>query len=670
MKLILDEPPPIEHHSTSVTTKPEVRKVRTTSYIAGGAPNSSSTKAWDPVNPKSMKLMIAQAIKDEVKPGTLKPPKESGDDNESSSSSDDDATATENVSHSKEVSSVLPQDLAIPQVSATANEIAKILPTVEKSPELYQSHWVYAIDSGGQASFLDVAPALLRYNPVSILTLKLNEKLTDRPKFYFSFKGELIGQPVQRQMTNLQLLESSFRSLSSVDQPHSRSIHITCSSDKPSLLVLGTFYDKLSECIGETLDDKNAALSSTLQHFRDIIYCENDEEIIFPINTIARSETEREMAELIRNIVCQSYIEADIPARWFLFKIDLEDLETASQSMQVVSKKECLRIGEALKMDHRDVEAALMYYHDLTIFLYFPKVLPNVVFIHPQPLFDKLSELISISFADAVAHLRKMKIILPPDVHRKLKCEGIFKGELLDRIPDGFSPDFTANDFLKLMEDIFVVAPLPEKGMFFLPCVLPSTSLLENVRDPFMKNMDSLVLTWNMKPLPNGLFPALIVNLLRRPVSPTFQLLQPLDACKQSMQYRNAIHLTCIGLGGGVLLVDAIYWLEIHYSGLVEKCPVLRNAILEGVGEVVKKFNYKPILSVPQERFLCSICLPPRDHLCRPDEDKVILTCCRDGISTAGIDLSRQLPWIDGVITEALKQNGQYYINKCFYYSA
>ena len=68
-------------------------------------------------------------------------------------------------------------------------------------------------------------------------------------------------------------------------------------------------------------------------------------------------------------------------------------------------------------MEQKDVEAALMYYHDLTVFLYFPKVLPNVVFLHTQPLFNKLSELINISLADADDHLRKMNIILPTDAH-------------------------------------------------------------------------------------------------------------------------------------------------------------------------------------------------------------------------------------------------------------
>ena len=652
IKLLLDEPPPEVHDSTLAVTAPEVRRVGTTSFVAGGEPGNSSSPIWNKVDPHSVKHMIAKQIKHGVESSPVTSATKSGGDNELSSSSNDEEIPTSQ-------SSTSPQQSTPKLVSPATSEIVRILPTVEESPELHQSHWVYVVDSGGQAAFLDIAPALLRYNPVSILTLKLNEKLEDRPKFYFSFKGKQIGEPVERQINNMQLLESSFRSLLSTDQPHLCNIHITCSYDKPSLLVLGTFHDKVDECIGETLDDKNAALWSTLSKFRDVRlnYSDGKKKVIFPINTIARGDSEREMAESIRSIVCNSYIEANIPARWYLFQLDLEEFQNTEGTM-IVSKKECMRIGGNLMMDRTDVEAALMYYHDLTVFLYFPKTLPNVVFLHPQPLFDKLSELISISFADAVEYLRNMKIFQPPNVHHQLKHEGTFSRDLFDRIPEGFTPEFTADDFLKLMEDIFIVAPLPEKGKFFLPCVLPISDNLDDIRGPFLRNMDSLVLTWQMKPLPQGVFPALVVNLIKRQISPSFDLFKPFDSNEESQQYRNAIQLTCLDLGGAVLLVDAIYWLEIHYSGRSLKCSSIYSSILEGIDAVVKKFRYKSILSIPQERFLCSICPPPRNHLCRPDEEKETLTCCRDGMSVVTIDYIRQYPWIEHVAAVDSKHKG------------
>ena len=648
MKLLLNLPPPTLHDSTSVATAPEVRRIETASLIAGCESTDSSftSQFWEEINSPYVKRMIAKAIKIGVPSSPVDSTTQHEDSN---SSSDDDGSQEETQQDLDQVTSVSPSKPTSPPVSQTVNEIAEIMPTVKESPELFNSHWIYCVDSGGQAAFMDIAPAILRYSPVNILTQKLNEKLEDKPNFVFSFKGQQIGAPVERKITNLQLLELSFRSLASIDQPDLRKIHVTFSHPEPSLLVLGTFFDKITECVGESLEEKNVRLWSTVSQFRGVHvnFCEAKKEIIFPVNTTARGEPEMKIAERIRTIVSRSYIEAEIPARWFLFKLELEDLQKITKSI-VVNKRECLRIGLTLEMDRKDIEASLLYYHDLTIFLYFPAVLPNVVFLHPQPLFNKLSEVISISFADAVTYLEQMNIVVPSNAHLQLKAEGIFTRELFDCFPDGFSLDFTADDFLKLMEDIFIIAPLPEKGKFFLPCVLPTTSNLENMTSSFAKVTDALVLTWDMKPIPQGIFPALVVNLVKRQKSPKFDLYQPPtsnDPSEELLQYRNAIRLQCLGLGGGVLLVDAIYSLDIYYSGPSENCLAIRNAVVEGIGDIVKKFQYKPILSSPQEHFYCSIC-SSSNHLCCPDDKKKILTCCKNPQLIADIDDLRQLPWI------------------------
>ena len=667
MNLLLDKPPPENHDSTPVTTAPEIRKVETTSVITGSRSTSSSTHFWGKVDRSYFKDMLAKTVKSGLQSTSSESITPHNDESESSSDDDgsqDSSSSMDKTQSNKDTS--VPSLKSLPQpVSKVANEIVKVLPTVDESPELNNTHWIHCIDSGGQAAFLDIAPSLLHYNPVCILTQKLNEKLDDQPKFYFSFKGQQLGIPVERQITNLQLLESSFRSLASIDQPDLRKIHVKFSHLEPSLLVLGTFFDKVKECVGESLEQKNARLWSTLKQFQDVRmnYCEREREIIFPLNTTARGESEKKIAEKIRTIVCQSYIEADIPVRWYLFQLELYDLQENIKSM-VVSKSECQRIGFAIRMNGNEVEAALMYYHDMTIFLYFPAVLPDVVFLHPQPLFNKLSEIISISFTDATTYLDELNIFLPPNAHVQLKTEGIFTRDLLDRFPDGFSPDFTADDFLKLMVDIFIIAPLPDKGEFFLPCVLPTTSNLENIITSFSKVTDALVLTWDMTPVPQGIFPALVVNLVKRSKSPKFYLFRPPtsdESSEELLQYRNAIQLSCIDIAGGVLLVDAIYSLDIYYSGPSENCSAIRNAILKGIGDVVKKFQYKPILSLPQERFYCSMCDYFPRHLCRPDEDKKNLTCCRDHRIIQCIDPSRQLPWI---AVEEVKIQGKFmYLN-------
>ena len=252
--------------------------------------------------------------------------------------------------------------------------------------------------------------------------------------------------------------------------------------------------------------------------------------MIFPVNTIAKDEN-RQIAEKIRSDICQSYIEAEIPVRWFLFQLDLEEHQMTSNS-SIVSKSECISIGKAIEMDEGDVNAALMYYHDLTIYLYFPEVLPNVVFLNPKPLLNKLSLLISITFTDAVDHLKRtLGIHVDLNTHEKIKTQGIFSKDLLMKsLPKEFYEEFSADVFLNLMKHLFIISPLnvpPKPEEYFIPCVLATTKDSESLREPFTKEVDPLVLTWNERPLPQDLFPALVISILSRKSSPIFALSPP-----------------------------------------------------------------------------------------------------------------------------------------------
>ena len=656
MKLLLDEPPPDCHDSTPVVAVPEVRMVTTTpvpevpevrEVMTTPLKVDKATQSLIKVDIDLLRKMLAETIKKGVKPHslptissstvvTVQSDKDDGSDHSSSSDEAQDLEQQENEISAETISQ--PQESIPPPVSNATKKILEMLPYVKESTPLLESHWIYAVDSGGQAAFLDIAPALLRYNSVNILTHKLNEKLEDVPKFYFNVEGERIGNPVERQITNLQLIEGSFRSLASVNPTNLPGI--PCLIKEPFSLVLGTFYDKISDS-GESLEEKNSKLLSRLKQYGDalIVHRVSGNKVIFPVNTIERDMEGQTIAKEIRRKICRSYIEAEIPVRWFLFHLDLQEHQVTSKS-SIISKSKCTSIGKVIEMDEDDVNAALMYYHDLTIYLYFPEVLPNVVFLNPKPLLDKLSLLISISFADAVDHLKRtLGIDVHRSTHEKLKTQGIFSRNLLtETLPQGFSKEFSADDFLNLLKYLFILSPLSQSGEYFLPCVLPTTTDLESLRASFKDNVDPLILTWNEKPLPQGLFPALIVSLLSREKAPKFDNSLP---GSDNFQFRNAISLACSSFAGAILLVDSIYRLELFYTGPSNKCYHIYEAVKEGIKAVVKKFHYMQSLEDPKERFHCPFCKEP-EHFCHLNEDKTKLICFR---KYSYVDKTRHLPW-------------------------
>ena len=495
-----------------------------------------------------------------------------------------------------------------------------------------QIHLIYAIDTGGQAVFLDIAHALLQNNSVSIVTHNLTEKLEDiPPKFHFTIKGRSVSVPLKQQINNLQYLESSFRSL------HSE-VH------EGTLNVLGTFCEK-KIFIGESREKKNEILWKKAEYYEKVSrYQILTEEIIFPINTTIRGEDDMKMANHLRHRICQCHSKKEIPIKWLLLQLELENFQETIQT-KMVSLDKCLNIGNTLDMKPNEVKNALLHYHELTIFQYFSDILPSVVFIHPQPLFDKLSELIAVSIPEAVDLLAcEFGIYIPYEDHQLMKKYGVFKSHLLTKhLSEGFDKEhFTAEIYLELLKYLHIVAPLPNAGEYFLPTALPIAKNVDSLTALFGVEVDPLVLTaFSRKAFSRGLFSALIVHLLQPKcsASPSKYIQFDMRHCltiADKQQHRNAIHLKCIDEPTFILLIDRVISIEVYCSGPSAICYYIRNIIRSFIEIELPGFS-------PQDCFYCPC--SGDQHYCRVDKGK--LTCHKS--DTAKKMTAKQQAWFKGI---------------------
>ena len=181
--------------------------------------------------------------------------------------------------------------------------------------------------------------------------------------------------------------------------------------------MIGTFYDKIRESC-ESLEEKDAIFIPILKQFNKVkrVYSTFGEKII-ALNATARGEEVKKLADDVPRKIALSYIKVDIAIQWFLFQIELEKYQKTPAHL--ISMSDCIKIGNDINMDKNEVKSALMYYHDLTIYLYFPGVLDNVVFLNSQPL-NKLTQLISICFSGTAQHLEGQGIIVPDAADLKL----------------------------------------------------------------------------------------------------------------------------------------------------------------------------------------------------------------------------------------------------------
>ena len=78
---------------------------------------------------------------------------------------------------------------------------------------------------------------------------------------------------------------------------------------------------------------------------------------------------------------------------------------TKKLKRDILTFSEYVQVGLLQKMSQNEVQAALIYLHQHNNFLYFPKVLSNLIFRNPQVPLDFVNKVVAFSYQiDGGAH--------------------------------------------------------------------------------------------------------------------------------------------------------------------------------------------------------------------------------------------------------------------------
>ena len=403
-----------------------------------------------------------------------------------------------------------------------SDQIVGILAKQNISKEIYKSTWIHVLDSGGQPQFADVSRAFLRGNCLNVIVTKLNERLSDIPKFLYSIDGKplhLSSSGSSLQMTNLQLIEYFVRSIVS-------SKHTVIKKDgdkvqmKPFFCIVGTNHDNTKGISSlfkslEPLEEKNAQLLVALKEFNDhlIFYDEENDSLIFPVNNMCskdREEISRDIRQRMTSYKDVS-VEVEIPIKWYVFELRVKE-EAEKEEHGMILVETCFKIGDELGMTVTDIDHTIEHLHSLSLFLYFPEVVKKVIFTNPQYLVDLVSKLILASFVDSQkCKIFKSTSFLPVRWYRKLHDEGIFDSDLIDAMDLNFVDGlFTKKDFLLLMEHLLILSPLKDDELqqYFIPVALKGCHVEEDVKAHFTETCQPLLLQFE-----NGIVPQVSGNI-------------------------------------------------------------------------------------------------------------------------------------------------------------
>ena len=549
---------------------------------------------------------------------------------------------------------------------------------------------VYIVDSGGQPEFVDAMTVFLSQTSACILVIDLSQSLDHYPMICYYRRGKLVSKPYPCTRTNEDNLKQCMRTM-----------HTFTSKTKgplPKLLFLGTHLDKLYECETETVEDKNKRLKEIIPlKFKNQIIWFNTEKLIFEMNALNPDDTDKKTAEKVRCYIIEQCptVEVEIPMRWHTFEQKLRSF-TESLGRRVMSRHECWQVAESLGLDEASFDSALDFFHSVSLMFYFRDILPEVVFIDPQVMLDKVSEVIEFMFelrepadqdepspdtssdsytgkqcskpsekpSDAATSTPEKPIpkklsstttpgtdLLPPGWQQFNKFGQITKQFLEDkRFSSHYHAGiFTTDDVIHLLEELLVFAKLSTDDgpdTWFMPSVLKQVPAEE--MGEVCGSTGALVVDFPDGGPQNGIFCSLMSHVLspenHHPCPWKLRLSSDEPACL----YRDCIQFQVPEYIGSVTLIDRYDYFEVHVFTSEEEKQELwqhtRNALFSGIETVCETLGYSD--NKPRPAIVCPAAHIGKSHPAYIKNEK--WACTSDSCVFGYLrDLNVELHWCE-----------------------
>ena len=524
-------------------------------------------------------------------------------------------------------------------VSSSKQELVQLVERSQGSKRFLELQWIHFIDSGGQPQFHEVLPAFIRNTTATIFVMKLSERLDEHPTIeYYDRNGELCGKSFRHALSNHQMLQCCVRTI--LSRPS------TGKGKHSKTLIVGTHRDRESSC-SESRTKKNRKLINMLvPSLQDqLVHYRLGTEVIFPIN--ARKPKERDhhvCAEIRKQIEDKKNAPPPykIPIGWFLLE---QDIIKASKG-GVISKQQCAGIASILNIDVEALNAALKYFDDLNIFLYYPSVLSEIVFADPQILLNKVTELVHFSYSLQTYSppvglegkwlqfrdkgIDSLQTYSPPvgleGKWLQFRDKGIVTLEIFqdERFSAHYIPDlFTPADFIKLLEYLRIIAPLSSTE-YFMPSLLQTITPKEinHLLPPPSTSAAPLLVHFPAGCAQNGVFCALVVYLVSKCQWKFACDIEGNPLCVS----RNTVCFQIPGKQASIILVDSFSYFEVHVKMPTimypKVCPMIQDVIFSGLKAAAATLRYIDRTAISAFFCKCSLSHP---HAATTDEDSYLM---------------------------------------------
>ena len=534
--------------------------------------------------------------------------------------------------------------------TSTADELITLQDNSTGKP-VEQISRVQITDSGGQPQFQELLPIFVTDTSMYLFVQKLSEELSTHTMVeYFNKKEEHVCEPYRALQSNLQIFQRCLQVLRSQRTKNKE-------SNIPHLMMIGTFKDKVEEC-EETPDDKEKIFQELLfPKFEKKVLLQYSslypKRLIFQLNARNPGDKEKRIAEVIRQVISDpekcSVPPIEIPLQWHALESLLEEISEKS-GKDVLSRQECLSESKKLLFEEDSFKAALLFFHDLNVIYYYPKLLPEIVFTNTQVLLDMVTELVELIHivrrnGETTAKVR------PLDRNwQRFHDYALVSVDFLSK--EHYSKHyvvglFTASELVQLFSGLSVFAKFNDDE-YFVPALLRMLGMQEVAKNRVMgpSALPAMVLTFANDGPCLGVFCAMIISLLsqQNPHPCAWELEMIPESITPTCLYRNCVKFTIpkshsnertLKYPGTVVLIDAFTHFEVHLdlpecasNTLAAKlCSLIRCAVFEAIHQANLALHY--IIPQPSVGALCP-CGVGESHAAEIDKEEKLMLCSKD----------------------------------------
>ena len=148
------------------------KKKRHDSLPTDHSPDEEQLQSMSGVQESKEKPLLTSQVTPKKKPHDSLPTDRSPDEEQLQSISEVQESKEKPLLTSPVTPVKKPSESLSTDPSTLNKELLQLITEVKKSDELYNTHMMYGVDLGGQAAFLDIAPALLRYHSLNMVLFR------------------------------------------------------------------------------------------------------------------------------------------------------------------------------------------------------------------------------------------------------------------------------------------------------------------------------------------------------------------------------------------------------------------------------------------------------------------------------------------------------------------